>query len=94
MTCHGQWNDITHCTEVVLTLGCVREANIRDRILGKTINATRTPRDLGTAHFLRGDELPILRNICAVTDLDSSNTTEGPEITVTNPFKLLLDLFH
>jgi hypothetical protein len=58
MTCHGEWNDITHYTEVVLTLGCVREATIQDHILGKTINATQTPRDLGTAHFLPGDELP------------------------------------
>ncbi len=58
MTRHEEWDDITYCAEVVLTLGCVRKATIWGHVLGKTINATRTPRDLRAAHFLPRDELP------------------------------------
>jgi hypothetical protein len=65
MACNEEWNDITNCAEVVLTLSSVREATIRGYILGKAINATRTPRDLRTAHFLPGDELPQTSEIYA-----------------------------
>jgi hypothetical protein len=80
---------------VVLSLGCVRETTIRGRVLSKTVNTTRTPWNLRAAHFLPGYELPQPpQKICAVIDLDSSNTSECPKITIANPIKFLLYLLQ
>jgi len=79
---------------VILTLGGVRETTVWSRILGKAINAAGTPWDLRAAHFLLGDELTQSSSEHVTADLDSSNTSKGPKITVANPGKFLLDLLH
>jgi hypothetical protein len=84
----------TYGAEVVLSQSCVRETTVWGRICGKAIDTTRTPRDLRASHFLDRNKLTRPSEIYETTDLDGSNTTESPKITITYPFEFLLDFLH
>jgi hypothetical protein len=64
----GNEKDGTYGAEVVLSLGRIRETTVWGCVLGKAIDTTWAPRDLGATHFLPRDELPQLPRKCEITD--------------------------
>ncbi len=81
-------------TEMVSTLGGIREATIRSSVGSEAVDTSRAPGNLRARHFLPRRLLPRRQHEPTRTHLNCADTTKCPQVTVAYPREFLFNLLH